>query len=153
MTSDTIEVFYSYCHKDEGLRDELEKHLSILRRQGVINSWHDRRIGVGTEWAGQIDEHLNSANVILLLVSSDFLASDYCYDLEMARAMERHDAGEACVIPISLRPCDWKGTPFEKLQGLPKDMKPVTTWANQDEAFTGIAKGIRQAVDRIKANP
>lgn len=153
MASDKIEIFYSYSHKDEDLRDELQKHLSILRRQGVINSWHDRRISVGTEWVGQIDEHLNSANVILLLVSADFIASDYCYDLEMARAMERHDAKEACVIPISLRPCDWKGAPFEKLQGLPKDMKPVTTWANQDEAFTDIAKGIRQAVERIKANP
>jgi tetratricopeptide (TPR) repeat protein len=124
-----------------------------LKRQGVIASWHDRRIGAGTEWAGQIDDHLNSAKVILLLVSSDFLASDYCYDLEMKRAMERHDAKEACVIPIALRPCDWKGAPFGKLQGLPKDMKPVTSWANQDEAFTDIARGIRQAVEKIKANP
>jgi hypothetical protein len=153
MASDKVEIFYSYSHKDEDLRDKLKTHLSILKRQGVIADWHDRNIDVGAEWAGQIDEHLNSAKVILLLVSADFLASDYCYDLEMKRAMQRHDAKEACVIPIVLRACDWKGAPFGKLQGLPKDMKPVTSWTNQDEAFTDIARGIRQAVDKIKANP
>ena len=123
-----VEVFYSYSHRDEELREELERHLSILKRQGVITAWHDRKIGAGTEWKGQIDTHLNTAHVILLLISSDFLASDYCYDIEMRRAMERHAAGDARVIPIILRPVSWKGAPFEKLQALPKDAKPVTSW-------------------------
>ena len=146
-----VEVFYSYAHADETLRNALEKHLKTLQRQGLITQWHDRRIDAGTEWAHVIDTHLNTASLILLLISSDFIASDYCYDLEMTRAMDRHKAKEACVIPIVLRPCDWKGAPFGKLQGLPKDMKAVTTWVNRDEAFTDIAQGIRQAVDKIKA--
>lgn len=86
-----VEIFYSYSHKDEKLRDRLEKHLSILKREGVISGWHDRKITGGKEWAGQIDEHLNSAHIILLLVSADFVASDYCYDVEVKRAMERHE--------------------------------------------------------------
>ena len=144
-----IEVFFSYSHKDEELRNELKKHLSILKRQGVITGWHDRRIGAGKEWEGEIDAHLNTAYIILLLISSDFLASDYCYDVEMKRAMERHEAGEARVIPIILRSCDWRGAPFGKLQALPKDTKPVTSWTNQDEAFTDVARGIRAAVEDL----
>jgi hypothetical protein len=145
-----IEVFYSYSHKDEDLRDELEKHLSILKHQGVIQSWHDRRIGAGREWEAEIDTHLNTAHIILLLISADFLASDYCYDVEMKRAMERHEAKEACVIPVMLRPCDWRGAPFGKLQALPKDAKPVTSWPDLDEAFLNVAQGIRAAAEGIK---
>jgi class 3 adenylate cyclase len=144
-----MEVFYSYSHRDEELREELEKHLSSLKRQGVITAWHDRKIGAGTEWRGQIDTHLNTARVILLLISSDFLASDYCYNIEMQRAMERHAAGEARVIPIILRPVIWKGALFEKLQALPKDAKPVTSWVNRDEAFVSVAEGIRGAVEGL----
>ena len=144
-----IEVFYSYSHEDEELREQLEKHLTILKRQNVITDWHDRKIGAGKEWEGEIDEHLNAAHVILLLISSDFIASDYCYDVEMTRAMERHDAGEARVIPVILRSVDWEGTPFRKLQALPKDGKPVTQWEDRDKAFTDIAKGIKKAVEEL----
>src|ERR1700686_211738 len=106
-----VEVFYSYAHEDEALRAELEKHLSLLRRQGVISDWHDRHIAPGTDWAQAIDEHLERASVILLLVSADFLASDYCYGIEMQRALQRHQAHEAAVIPILLRPVDCYGAP------------------------------------------
>jgi len=145
----TIEVFYSYAHEDEELVKELRKHLSILKRQGVIRDWYDREITAGTDWKGQIDQHLNSAEVLLLLVSADFLASDYCYDVEMTRALERHDQSEARVIPVILRPVDWKGAPFGKLQSLPTDGKPVTSWTSRDEAFTDVAGGIRQAVSQL----
>lgn len=145
-----LEVFYSYAHEDEALRDQLEKHLRILQRQNLISSWHDRKITPGREWEGKIDEHLESAHVILLLVSSDFIDSDYCYDVEMTRAMERHEAGEAKVIPIILRRVDWKGAPFEKLQALPTDAKPVASWDDIDDAFTNIAKGIRRAVEELQ---
>ena len=101
----------------------------------------DRR---GQEWAGAIDEHLNRADVVLLLVSADFLASDYCYDREMTRALERDDAGDARVIPVILRSVDWHGAQFAKLQALPKDARPVTSWPDRDEAFTDVARGIRQ---------
>jgi hypothetical protein len=145
----SIEVFFSYSHKDEELRDEMAKHLSILKREGVITEWYDRDIEVGDEWAKKIDEHLNSAQLILLLISSDFLASDYCYDIEMKRAMERHAAGEALVMPIILRPVVWQSAPFGKVQAYPKNAKPVTTWANRDEAFLDVAQSIRKAVKKM----
>ena len=148
-----VKLFYSYSHKDESLREKLETHLALLRREEIIAEWHDRRIGAGEEWKEQIDEQLNSADIILLLVSADFLASDYCFDIETQRAIERHDAGEAKVIPVIIRPCDWHTAPFGKFQGLPKDAKPVTTWSDQDEAFTDIARGIRNAATEIAGRP
>ena len=110
-------------------------------------------IGAGQEWEGQIDEHLNSARIILLLISSDFIASDYCYDIEMRRAMSRHEAGEACVIPIILRPVDWEAAPFSKLQVLPTDAISVKQWGDRDEAFLNIAKGIRLAITKLNPGP
>ena len=142
MTNSTkkpVTLFYSYSHKDEEIRDELEKHLSILKRQEIISEWHDRKIKVGREWDEQIDQQLQSASIILLLVSSDFLASDYCYGKELKIAMERHEKGEARVIPIIIRSVDWNQTPFGKLQALPKDAKAVKSWNDIDEAFTNIA--------------
>ena len=150
VSGESVELFYSYSHRDEELRDELEKHLIILRRQGVITTWHDRRIGAGNEWKDAIDQHLESAQVILLLISADFLASDYCYDIEMERALERHDAGEALVIPVILRSVYLRGAPFGKLQAVPTDAKPVTSWADRDEAFTNVASGIKDALDQLK---
>ncbi len=150
----SVEVFFSYAHRDEDLRDELAKHLSILERQGVISAWHDRNIDAGREWAKEIDQRLNSAQIILLLISSDFMASDYCYDIELKRAIERHEAGEAWVIPVILRPVDWQDTSFSQLQALPRDGKPITQWSNQDEAFRNIALGIRHSIeDLAKAKP
>jgi len=148
--ADAIEVFYSYSHKDEELRDQLENHLVMLKRDGVIQGWHDRRIIAGQEWDGEIDAHLKSADIILLLVSSDFLASNYCYDIEVKLAMERHEAKEARVIPVILRSCDWTTAPFGRLQGLPKDAIPVRKWSDQDDAFLDIAQGIRRAAGEIR---
>jgi hypothetical protein len=148
-----IDVFYSYAHLDERLRTELDKHLSLLKRQGVIADWHDRRISAGTEWAGAIDAHLQHAQIILLLVSADFLASNYCYDVELQCAMARHEAGEARVIPIILRAVDWQRAPFGKLQALPKDGRPITSWPNQDEAFLDVARGIRAVAEEIARHP
>lgn len=147
----TIEIFFSYSHKDEVLREELEKHLSLLKRQGYITYWHDRKISAGTEWAGEIDAHLNTAQIILLLVSPDFMASDYCYDIEMKRALERHERGEARVIPIILRPVDWQNAPFGKLKALPTDAKPIfsSKWHTLDEAFFDVAEGIREAIKSL----
>ena len=145
----TIQVFFSYAHEDERLRDELAKHLSLLENQNVITGWHDRQIPAGNEWAEAIDAHLDSAQIILLLISADFMASKYCYGTEMKRAMTRHKTGEARVIPIILRPVDWYSAPFGMLQALPRDGRPVTSWPNQDEAFFDIARGIRNVVKQI----
>jgi len=149
MEGHQLNVFVSYSHKDEEYREELDNHLSILKRQGTIATWNDRKITAGTEWENQIDENLESAEIVLLLISADFLASDYCYDIELKRAIERHDAGEARVIPVIVRSVDWKGAPFGKLQALPKDGKPVSTWDDRDVAFTQVAEGIRKAVDEL----
>lgn len=143
-------LFYSYSHKDEEFREQLEEHLALLRRGGMIEEWHDRMIGAGTEWEGQIDDNLEQADVILLLISSSFIASDFCFGKEMTRAMERHDAGEARVIPVIIRSCDWYTAPFGKLQALPKDGKPVNSWSDVDEAFTDVAKGIGNAVQILR---
>jgi hypothetical protein len=145
-----VEVFYSYSHKDEAFREQLEAHLAILQRQGILHGWHDRMIGAGEAWRAHIDAHLESADVILLLISPDFLASDYCYDIEMKRALERERAGEAKVIPIILRDCIWKDAEFSHLQALPTDGKPVSRWTHPDEAFTDIASGIRTAALKLR---
>ncbi len=149
-----VEIFYSYSHKDETLREELEKRLSLLKWQGIITDWHDRRIVAGQEWIGEIDTHLNTADVILLLISPDFMASTYCYGIEVKHAMERHERGETRVIPIILRPVYWQGAPFGKLQPLPTDGKPVKSryWHNLDEAFFNVAEGIRKVVQELSVH-
>jgi hypothetical protein len=144
-----VEIFYSYSHKDESYREELETHLSLLKRKGVIKGWHDRRIVAGNEWKGEIDAHLESAEIILLLISPNFIASDYCYDKEMRRAMERHKEGKARVIPIILRVCDWQDSPFGRLQALPKDATPVKKWDDPDEAFAHIVEGLKKAIAEL----
>ena len=145
-----LEVFYSYSHKDEDLRNELDTHLSQLVRSGLIAAWHDRKIGAGAEWRDEIDAHIHSAHIILLLVSPDFLASEYCYGVEMKTALERHENEHAIVIPIILRPVDWSGAPFAHLQALPRDAKAVTLWPNRDQAFAEIAQSIREIAVRFQ---
>jgi DNA polymerase III delta prime subunit len=144
-----LSVFISYAHEDEPLRQQLEAHLSLLRRQGLIADWQDRQILAGEEWAHDIDEHLETASLILLLISPDFLASEYCYGIEMRQALERHENGEAQVIPIIVRPVDWEGAPFAYLQCLPRDARAVTEWDNRDAAFRDITRGIRTAIDQL----
>lgn len=146
-----IRVFFSYSHVDEKYRNELEKHLMTLKRQGLIESWHDRRIAPGEEWANRIDEELRHADIILLLVSIDFINSDYCYELEMTEALARHDSGEAVVIPVILRPCHWTGLPFGKLQAATQDGKPVEKYPSLDDAFLEITKKIEVVVKKLSA--
>ncbi len=147
------QLFFSYSHKDEDLRDQLEVHLAMLKKQGVIETWHDRRIIAGDLFDHEIQANLETADVILLLLSPDFLASDYCYDIEVKRAIERHQAGMARLIPVILRPCDWQnGTPFSGLMAAPKDGKPVVKWPNLDDAFLDIAKTLRRAIEASKGS-
>lgn len=140
-----LTVFISYSHVDENFRNDLVKHLDPLRRLGLIETWHDRKIKPGEVWDSAISSNLENAQIILLLVSIDFINSEYCYDVELERALERHDNGEAKVIPIILRACMWQQTPFAKLQTLPKDAQAVALWPDRDSAFVNVAEGIRQA--------
>jgi TIR domain len=146
-----IRVFYSYSHSDEGMLQSLRKHLAMLRRRGLISEWFDRDIEAGGEWRKEIAAELDAADLIVLLVSSDFLDSDFCYEEEMARALERSDQGEARVVAVMLRPVDgWDATPFAKLQVVPTNAVPVTKWPDQDEAFADVAAKTRRVVERLR---
>lgn len=148
-----LEVFFSYAHEDESYKDELVKNLKMLKRQNLIRDWHDRQISAGTEWKNAIDTHLETAAIILLLISSDFINSDYCWDKELKRAMERHEAGEARVIPIILRKCDWHEASFGKLQALPKNATPIKTWPDQDEAYLNVVEGLKKVITELTNHP
>lgn len=153
-----VTLFYSYAHEDEVLRDELQGHLTILERRGVIRSWHDRAITAGSDWGHEIDQRLRAADVVLLLISKDFIASDYIFGVELEVAMQRQRSGDAVVVPILLRdvdlqPEDADSLPFVSLlksQGLPREWKPVTSWSNRDEAWTNVARGLRETVRVIR---
>lgn len=150
-TEDPVRLFISYAHEDDSLRAKLENHLAFLRRGGTAVIWHDRCINAGADWETKIDANLASADVILLLVSSDFVSSDYCYCIEMNAALERHSNGEATVIPVIARPCYWKKLRFARLEVLPKDGKPIVGgWRSQDHAFTNVAEGIDEVVEGLR---
>jgi hypothetical protein len=153
MSAGAAKVFFSYAHADAQHRDRLEKGLAMLKRQGLIETWHDRRIVPGQHVDDAISAELEAADLILLLVSQDFLASEYCYDVEMQRAMERHGRGDAHVIPIILRPSDWKSAPFGRLNALPTDGKPITKWTDPDDAFLDITEGIKRVIHARGATP
>lgn len=148
-TTIMINLFFSYSHRDENLRNELDKHLSILKRNGFIDAWHDRCILPGSDIDKEISNNLKKADIILLLISSDFIASDYCYDNEMKYAMEKHNKEEAVIIPVILRPCDWQNTPFGKLLATPTDGKPVIKYPALDDAFLEITTQIKKTVNDI----
>lgn len=148
-----IKLFYCYARKDRALRDKLDSHLTGLRRPGLIATWSDGEIIPGTAWEEEIETQLNTADVILLLISPEFLRSDYCYGKEMKRALERHYLKEAWVVPILLRPVDWQDTPFAKLQMLPSGALPITRWHDRDEAFENVAQGIRRVVRDLLSRP
>ena len=137
-----VEIFISYAPEDEDLRKKLVTHLSSLNRQGLANVWHDQKIALGFQKQAEIDTHLNTAQIILLLISADFLASDYCYSVEMQQALKRHNRQDACVIPIILRPVYWQGTPIDHLLMLPRDAHPVTAYPDQDQAMLEIVMSI-----------
>jgi internalin A len=145
-----LSLFYSYSHKDEELRNQLETHLKLLQRQQVIAPWHDRMIDAGEEWRGQISDKLERADLILLLISPDFIASDYCYDKEMTVALQRQDANEARVIPVIVRDVSWSKAQFARLQAMPRDGKAVTLWSDRDTAWRNVAEGIERVAEELR---
>lgn len=147
---DKLSIFLSYSHKDEAIKEDLNAHLIGLKRQGYIDTWNDREIPIGEEWDDEIKSQLTHADIILLLVSVNFINSTYIWENELKEAMERHRHKEAVVIPIFIKPCDWTGMPFGKIQGLPKDAIPVSEHKNQDKVLMEVAKGIRSVVERLR---
>jgi hypothetical protein len=145
-------VFISYSHRDEAMFNFLRDHLAPLRQQGLIEEWHDRRIAPGDDWGQEICEQLQRCQVILLLLSASFFASEYISGVEATAALKRHKAGDARVIPIILRPVDWERTELGKLQALPTNAKPIATWKNRDQAYRDVARGIRAALLRLQSS-
>jgi hypothetical protein len=154
MTEDSqsgARIFISYAHADEDLKKELDKYLKVLKRSSKVQVWNDRELIGGQEWDQTIMSELNKANIILLLISVDFNASDFIWDKELTSAMQRHEEGTAHVVPIILRRCEWRNMPYAKLQALPRNATPVTEYPNRDAAFTEIAVGIEKLVDHVNA--
>ena len=142
-----IRVFFSYSHHDEAVRNELEAHFAVLKREGTIETWNDREIEAGDDVDGAIFANLERADAVLLLVSHHFLASDYCYDREMKRALERHEEGDARVIPIIVEPCDWQHAPFGKLLAVPTDGKPISKFANANDGYLDVVRALRRIAE------
>ena len=142
-----LNIFISYSHKDENFKDELLKYLKPLEREKeyIIKNWHDREINPGKEYDKEIMLQLESSQIILLLVSQDFISSNYCFNKEMGKALELHKKLDVKVIPIILRECSWDSTPLKELVALPQDGKPIQKWDYQESAFMDIRRGI----DRI----
>ena len=149
--SKALSLFISYSHADEGVKTELIKHLEPLKKLSLIETWHDRKLKPGDEWEKVISKELEKADIILLLVSIDFINSKYCYDIELDKALERHEQKTAVVIPIIVRNCLWQFTPFAKIQALPKDAKAITSWPDKDEAMTHVVDGVRLIAEQIRA--
>jgi hypothetical protein len=144
-----VEIFCSYAHADEKLFRQLEIYLQQLKRERVISLWHNRSLVPGTDWTHEIDAHLETSSIVLLLVSPNFLTSDYCDEIEMQRILQRHEARKACIIPIIVRPCDWSHAPFGHFQALPSYGKAITAQDNRDIAWRDVTKNIRQVIEML----
>jgi hypothetical protein len=152
MTEEVVKIFYSYSREDLAMRNTLDDHLSALKNAKKIQTWHDLQLEAGTEWERDIQNQLNTADIILLLVSRSFMASKYCYSKELQVAIDRHNAGAARVIPVILRPCDWNhdDVPFSKLNVLPTHAQPITSWSDREEAYAIVAQKIRETVEHLR---
>lgn len=144
-----LKAFISYSHQDETLKNELVKHLEPLRHLGLIDSWHDRKINAGDQWDKSISDALKTADIVLLLVSIDFINSKYCYDTELELALEREQQGEVVIVPIIARNCMWKNAKFARLQAVPADGKAIASWGDKDEALTAVALRISEVAERL----
>ena len=144
-----IEIFFSYAHEDEDLMNDVRRQLVIFERNKRILKWHDRKIPAGAEWRKEIDWRLDRARIVLLFVSPHFIESRYCYEVEGQAALRRHEAGEARVVPVILRPCSWQEAPFGRLQALPRNAKPISQWPDRDEACLDVARSVMAVVDEL----
>ncbi|HZI52793.1 MAG TPA: toll/interleukin-1 receptor domain-containing protein [Chitinophagaceae bacterium] len=144
-----LRLFISYSHEDEKMKNDLDKHLVMLKRSGKIEVWNDRKLIAGQEWDSEIKKEMQDAHIILLLISADFNNSEYIWKEELAHAMQRHEQGTAKVVPVILRKCEWNEMPYAKLQALPRGARPVSDFQDKDDAFTDIASGIRLLINTL----
>lgn len=151
ITMPPLNLFISYSHQDESFKKALDTHLTMLKRSDKIATWNDRAILAGTEWDQEIKDQLKQAHIILLLISPGFMASQYIWETELKLAMERHERKEASIVPIFIKDVVWKGAPFGKVQGLPRDAKPVAK-AKNDKVWKEVAEGVGALVDHMLKN-
>ncbi len=149
MVDNKVKVFLSYSHVDEEFKNKLDVHLAPLKRNNKVETWNDRKLLPGALFDDEIKNHLNEDEIIILLISADFINSDYCYEIEMMKALERMKNSDAIVIPIILRPCLWQETPLKDVQALPKDGTPISKYADTDDAYLEIVKSINDIIDNF----
>ena len=149
---EAITTLLCYAHEDKPMVNRLKKHLSRLKRAGSISLWDYGDITAGSEWEQEIYKHLNEARMILLMISPDFMDSDFCYRSQMEKAIEKHEQQKACVIPVILRPVDWKGSPLDKLHPLPDPAKPIAKWELRDEGYENVVIGIKRVIGQLETH-
>lgn len=147
-----VTVLLCYAHEDERMASQLKKHLSSLEHNRLVALWDYGNISPGDEWKQEIDKRLGEAQIILLLISASFLASQFCYKMEMQEAIKRHERKEVRVIPVILRHVHWKEPPLDKIQALPDRAKPISGWSSQDEGFANVAEGIARVIKQWNAH-
>lgn len=148
-----MKAFISYSHRDTATLDRLHVHLAMLRREDLIEEWFDREILPGSSIDGDINQKLEECGLFLLLISPDFLHSDYCYEREMKRALERHELGEARVVPIIVEPCEWKKSPLGNLKVVPRDGLPISEWTNANNAYLNVVQELRRILEVEQSRP
>lgn len=149
--SGSLRLFCSYAHEDEQMRTALGTHLAPLRNERLLVDWSDRDITPGTDWDTEISTRLSTSNIVLVLVSADFLASSYAYGKELRRALELHGTGALRVVPVILRPCTWTNLPIAKLHALPRDARPISTWEDRDSAYVSVVEGVARLARELSA--
>lgn len=147
-----LKMFLSYARKDQALKDELLAHLALMKRLKLVDVWHDRDISAGSDREDAINGQLDQADIVLLLVSSDFMNSEYSWSKEIKRSLERHDRLEAIVVPVIVRPVQWHIAPFGRLQALPEDARPITDWPNHDSGWLSVTKGLITLTESLIAS-
>ena len=144
-----VGIFVSYSHLDTPAMERLRTHLAALMRDGV-SVWFDGDLDAGDQLSTGIARALRQADIFVALLSPDYLASNYCWNIEYRRAMNRRARGSMRVVAAVVRPCDWKSTRAAGFKLLPRDGRPVTRWRSADEAFLNIAEGIKGVVRTVR---
>jgi hypothetical protein len=145
VRSGPLSLFLSYAHADAEIAETLRKHLAPLRHEGIVHDWQDRDIRPGEHWDDEISTQLESADLVVALLSADFVASDYAYSRELRRAFELHQLRELVLVPVIARACLWQNLPIGALQALPDGALPITSWSDPDAAYVTVVRGIESA--------
>ncbi len=146
----SVKLFVSYAEKDRQFSEDFNTHLAVLRRAGQLDNWTNNHIMPGANWDDEIKQQLQESDIVVLLVSADFIASDYINDVIVHNSIEQHKKGEIIIIPVIVRPCDFQSLPISKFQALPRNAKPISRWEDQDEAWAEVIDQVRKVVGAIQ---